>query len=195
MTPPPMGPSGSPCRGLPVILLLVEEASAWELGNIVIQDPPEDTPKMDHFRECREEHGAVAPTDTFSVDAALHKEESMKQAPQSNLGEEGIKSSKESDSSKSIQHHYSSRHRHPDSISWADEDQEEGEEQEETEREEQLTPPASPQGKPMEEPMEELPALEQESLGVVLTRGDMPGDMQGEEVVIHVAEEEIECLC
>ena len=55
------------------------EASTQELSNIVIQDPPEDAPRMDCFREHREEHGAEAATDTFHADAALHKE-SMEQA-------------------------------------------------------------------------------------------------------------------
>ena len=173
----------------------VEEASSQELSNIVIQDTPENTPRMDHFRQCREQRGAEAPIDTFCMDAALHEEESMEQAPQSDLGEGGSESSKESDSSKGTPHHYSSRHCHPNSISWADEDQEEGKEQEEIEGEEQLTLPASPQGKLMEEPMEELLTLEQESRGTVPIRGDMPGDSQGDEVVIHAAEEEIDCLC
>ena len=43
--------------------------------------------------------------------------------------------------------------------------------------------------------MEGLPALEQESLGMVPTQGDTPGDSQGEEVVVHAAEEEIDHLC
>ena len=72
----------------------LEEASTWELSNIVIQDPPEDAPRMDLFGEHREECGAEAPTDTFHVDAALHEEESMEQAPQSDLGEEGSESSR-----------------------------------------------------------------------------------------------------
>ena len=83
-----------PMQGTTSDLLLVEEASAQELSNIVIQDPPEDAPRMDCFRECREEHGAETPTDTFGMDAALHKE-SMEQVPQSDLGEEGSESSRE----------------------------------------------------------------------------------------------------
>ena len=39
--------------------------------------------------------------------------------------------------------------------------------------------------------MEELPTLEQESPGMVPAQGNMPRDSQGEEVVIHMAEEEI----
>ena len=116
----------------------VEEASTWELSNIVIQDPLEDAPRMDRFGE----HSAEAPADTFHMDAALCKEESMEQAPQSDLGEQGSKSSRESDSSESTPCHYSLRHRHPNSTSWADEDQVEGEEQEETKGEEQPTLPA-----------------------------------------------------
>ena len=146
----------------------VKEASTWELSNIMIQDPPEDSPRMDQFRVHREGHGAEASADTFDMDAALC-EESMEQAPQSDLGEEGSESSKESDSFESTPHHYSLRCRHPDSNSWADEDQEEGKEQEETEEKKQPTPPASPQGEPKEEPMEEIPALEQESLDAVPT--------------------------
>ena len=57
----------------------------------------------------------------------------MEQAPPSDLGEEGSESSKESDSFKSNLHCNSLRCCHPDSISWADEEQEEGKEQEETE--------------------------------------------------------------
>ena len=90
----------------------------------------------------------------------------MEQTPQSDLGEEGSKSSKETDSSESTLHHYSSRCHCPNSVSWADEDQEEGEEQEETEGEEQLTLPAPPQ----EESVEEFPALEQESPRAVTRR-------------------------
>ena len=114
-------------------LLLVEEVSAWELSNIVIQDPPEYAPRMDCFGEHREGCSAKTPTDTFCVDAALCKEESMEQAPHFDLGGEGSESSKESDPSESTPCHYSWRCHHPNSISWADEDQEEGEEQEETE--------------------------------------------------------------
>ena len=193
MTWPPMGLSGSPCGGTVTNLSPVEEASAQELSNIVIQDPPEDVPMMDHFREGREECSAEAPTDTFHMDAALHKEESMEQAPQSDLGGEGSESSKESGSSKNTPCHYSSGCCHPDSISWADENQEEGEEQEETERKEQPTLLASPQ----EEPRKEPPTLEQELLHAIPTRGDTPGDRQGEEVVVHLhmAEEEIDHLC
>ena len=62
---------------------------------------------MDCLREHREECSAEAATDTFHVDAALREEESMEQAPQSDLGEEDSKSSKESDSSESTLHHYS----------------------------------------------------------------------------------------
>ena len=83
-----------PVQGTASNLSPVEEASAWELSNIVIQDPPEDAPRMDHFREHREGYNAEAPTDTFHMDAALHKEESMEQAPQSDLEEEGSKSSR-----------------------------------------------------------------------------------------------------
>ena len=192
-----------PMQGTTSNLSSVEEASTQELSNIVIQDPPEDAPRIDSFRECREKHSAEAPTDTFCMDAALHEEESMEQAAQSDLGDEGSESSKESDSSESTPHHYSLRCHHPNSISWADEDQEEGKEQEETEWEEQPTLPASSQGEPMEEPMgepteepvEELPTLEHESLGLVPTIGDMPRDSEGEEVVIHVAEEKIDHLC
>ena len=148
-------------------LSLVEEASTWQLSNIVIQDPPEDAPRMDCFMEHREKHGAEAPADTFCVETALCEEESMEQAPQSDLGEKGNKSSKESDSSENTLCHYSSRCCCPNHISWVNEDQEEGEEQKETEGKKQLTPPASLQGEPEEESMEELPALEQESPDVV----------------------------
>ena len=141
MTPPPMGLSESPCGGPPV-----EEASTQELSKLVIQDSSEDAARMDHFGECKEECSAEASADTFHIDAVLHEEESMEPAPQSDLGEQASESSKEPDSSKSTPHHYSLRCRHPDSICWADEDQEEGKEQEETEGEEQLTPPVSPQG-------------------------------------------------
>ena len=160
-----------PVQGTTSDLSLVEEASTQELSNIV-EDPPgplEDAPRMDCFEECKEGHGAEAPTDTFHLDAALHEEESMEQAPQSDLGEEGSKSSKESDSSESTPLHYSSRCCHPDSVSWADEDGEEGKEQEETEEKKQPTLPASPHGEPKEEPVEELPALEQESPDAVPT--------------------------
>ena len=112
----------------------VEEASEWELSNIVIQDPPEDAPRMDHFRECREGCSAEAPTDTFHVNTDLCKEESMEQAHKSDLGEEGSESLQGSDSSESTLHHYSLGRHHPESISWANEGQEEGEEQKETKR-------------------------------------------------------------
>ena len=158
-----MGPCDGDCQRFSP----VEEASAQELSNIVIRDSPEDAPMMDCFGEHREECSAEAPADTFHMDAALHGEESMEQTPKSDLGQEGSKSSKESDSSKSTPCHYFSRCCCPNSISWADEDQEEGEEQEETQGEEQLTPPASQQGKPAEEHVEELPVLEQKSLGTV----------------------------
>ena len=84
--PPPMGPSRSPCGGLPV-----EEVSAWELSNIVIRDPLENAPRMDRFGEHREGCGAEAPADTFCIDTALF-EESMEQASQSDLEEEGSES-------------------------------------------------------------------------------------------------------
>ena len=72
----------------------VEEVSTWELSNIVIQNPPEDAPRMDCLRKHRKECGAEVPADTFRVDAALHKEESMEWAPQSDLGEKGSESSR-----------------------------------------------------------------------------------------------------
>ena len=83
-----------PMRGTASDLSLVEEASTQESSNIVIQDPPEDASRMDHFGEHREECSAEAPTDTFHMDAALHEEESMEQVPQSDLGEEGSKAQK-----------------------------------------------------------------------------------------------------
>ena len=165
MTLPPIGPKWVPMWGTASDLLPVEEASTWELSNIVIQDPLEDASRMDCFGEHRKRCSVEASTDTFHVDAALCEEESMEQAPQSDLGEKGSKSSRESDSSESTLCDYSLRCHHPDSASWADEDQAGGEEQEETKGEEWPTPPASPQ----EEPGEELPTLEQESSGVVPT--------------------------
>ena len=164
------GAKWDPMWGTASNLSLVEEASALELSNIVIQDPLEDAPRMDCFRKCRDECDAEAPTDTFHMDTALQEEESMEQAPQSDLGEEGCKSSKESDSSESTLCHYSSRCHHPDSISWADEDQEEGKEHEETEEKKWLILPVSPQGESKEQPVEEIPTLEQESLDAVPTK-------------------------
>ena len=171
-------------------LFPVEEASARVLSNIVIQDPLEDAPRMDCFGECREEHSAEAPM-IPSTWVLLSVRRSQWNRNPSLTSERRAAKAQESDSSESTPCHYSLRHCCcPDSISWADEDQEEGKEQEETEGEEQLTPPASPQG----EPVEELPILEQESLGRVPCQGDMPGDSKGEEVVVHAAKEEIDHL-
>ena len=117
MTVPPMGLSGSSCRGTTGNLSPVEEAFRWELSNIVIQDPLEDAPRMDHFRKCREEGSAEAPADTFCMDAALCEQELLEQACQSDLGGEGSKCSKESDSSESTPCHYSPRHHHSNSVS------------------------------------------------------------------------------
>ena len=41
-------------------LSLVEEASAWELSNTVLQHPLDKAPRMDHFGECRKGCGAEA---------------------------------------------------------------------------------------------------------------------------------------
>ena len=184
-----------PIQGTASDLSPVKEASAWELSNIVIPDPLEGTPRMDCFGEHREGCGAEAPTDTFYMDTALCEEESMEQAPQSDLGDEGSKSSRESDSSEGTLHHHSLRCHHPNSVSWADKDQEEGEEQEETKEKKWPTLPASPQGEPEEEPMEELPTLEQKSPDTVPAQGDTPKNSPREEVVVHTAEVEIDHLC
>ena len=63
---------------------------------------------------------------------------------------------------------------------------------EESEGEEQATPLASLQDE--NEPTEGSTVSGQESLDVISTRGDQPGDSQ-EEVIVHMKEEETNSLC
>ena len=113
-------------QGTATDLSLVEEASAWELSNILIQDVPEDVPRMDHFREHREKYSTGGTAEKPPMNMAFHEEESMDQAPQPGLEEEeGSDGSQGLESSENTPHCHSSRHCHYGSISWADEQEEE----------------------------------------------------------------------
>ena len=110
-------------RGTVNDLSPVEDASAWELSNITIPDPPEDAPQIDHFGEHWQEHIAEAHAKAFHIGIVPCKgEEVMEDSPPD--GENvSSDSSEESDSDEGTP-----RHCHSDSVSQAEEEGEDGEE-------------------------------------------------------------------
>ena len=86
-----------PMRGTASDLSPAEDASTWELSNIMFQDLPEDVQRVDCFGECQERCSVEAPAKAFCTGAALHEEEeTMEQAPP-DREEVGSESSEESE--------------------------------------------------------------------------------------------------
>ena len=77
-----------------------EDASAQELSNITIPDPPEVVWRLDCFGEHLEGHNAEAPAQVFNAGAALCKEkEVIEQAlpDREEVGSKGLEESEESE--------------------------------------------------------------------------------------------------